>query len=187
MALDAPAYPRNIQWLARTTEAVQPSLRFADGELLNAALSTVTSLLDRSDAANLPHGIIHGDLFRDNVLFTERGLSGVLDFHHAAAGSWIYDLAVAANDWCSVGDGALDNERVLSLMRSYHSVRPLKLPELWFFPAFALYAALTFWLSRLDGLRTAGEAGRTKNPAEFRRIVQAHMSRFCYLDPRLLH
>jgi homoserine kinase type II len=187
MALGAPTYPRDIQWLARTAELVQPTLRFADAELLNAALSTVTSLLDRSDAANLPHGIIHGDLFRDNVLFTEHGLSGVLDFHHAAAGCWIYDVAVAANDWCSVGDGTLDNERVMSLLRSYHRVRPLQLPELWFFPVFALYAALAFWLSRLEGLRTADERGRTKNPDEFRRIVQGHMNRFFYLDPRLLH
>ena len=183
----APDYPRDAQWLAQTAADVQPELRFTDDQLLVAALTTVTSLLNRSDAASLPRGIIHGDLFRDNVLFTERGLSGVLDFHHAATGAWIYDIAVAANDWCSFGDGALDSERVMSLLRGYHSVRPLKLPELWFFPVFALYAALAFWLSRLEGQRTADARGRTKNPDEFRRIVQAHMNRFFYLDPRLLH
>ncbi len=187
MPAAAAEYPRDADWLAQTASTVHAELRFADNRLLDAALTTVTSLLNRSDAASLPRGIIHGDLFRDNVLFTEHGLSGVLDFHHAATGSWVYDVAVAANDWCSVDDGALDGERVMSLLRSYHSVRPLKLPELWFFPVFALYAALAFWLSRLDGQRTAGEHGRTKNPDEFRRIVQAHMNKFFYLDPRLLH
>ena len=59
-------------------------------------------------------------MFRDNVLFTERGLTGVVDFHHAATGYLIYDLAVAANDWCNDYDGVLDADRTLALLRAYH-------------------------------------------------------------------
>jgi homoserine kinase type II len=181
----APPYPRDALWIVRAVERVLAGLPFTDAALLESACTTVTSLLDRSDARHLPTGVIHGDLFRDNVLFTGRCLTGVLDFHHAAAAAWVYDLAVAANDWCTDGDGVLDHDRAMALLRGYHALRPLRLQELWFFPVFALYGALAFWLSRLIGVRAGDE--RTKNPDEFRRIVDAHMSRFFYIDPRLLY
>lgn len=187
LAASAPPYPRDAVWISRSAERVRGRLSFADSTLLDAACTTVLSLLDRSDARDLPRGIIHGDLFRDNVLFTGPNLSGVLDFHHAAAGTWVYDLAVAANDWCSFGDGTLDPDRALPLLRAYHGTRALRLQELWFFPVFALYGALAFWLSRLIAVHAAEDGGRTKDPEEFRRIVDGHMSRFFYVDPRLLH
>ena len=115
-------------------------------------------MLRREDVKRLPRGVIHGDVFRDNVLFSERGLTGVLDFHHAATGYWIYDLAVVANDWCNDNSGVLDPDRVLALLRAYHAIRPLTPPEVWYFPVFALYAATAFWLSRLTvALRRAVE------------------------------
>jgi homoserine kinase type II len=57
-------------------------------------------------------------MFRDNVLFSERGLTGVVDFHHAATGYWLYDLAVVANDWCNDSGGVLDADRTLALLRA---------------------------------------------------------------------
>jgi homoserine kinase type II len=127
-------------------------------------------------------------VFRDNVLFSERGLTGVLDFHHAAAGYWIYDLAVVANDWCNDNSGVLDPDRTLALLRAYHSVRPLTAMEVWFFPMFALYAATAFWLSRLTVAirRTSDARLRTNNPEEFQRIVEQHAAHCYYLDARLL-
>jgi homoserine kinase type II len=136
----------------------------------------------------LPTGIIHADLFRDNVLFNERGLTGVLDFHNAAQGYLIYDLAVAANDWCNDGNGILDPERTLALLRAYHQIRPLTRHELWFFSGFTLYAALVFWLLRLSFAAHPEHAGevRFNNPEELQRIVEQHSAHFFYLDERLL-
>ncbi len=151
-------------------------------------VESIGSMLRREDVQRLPRGIIHGDIFRDSVLFSERGLTGVLDFHHAAAGYWIYDLAVAANDWCNDNSGVLDSDRTLALLRAYHAIRPLTPTEAWHFPMFALYAAAAFWLSRLtvDMRRKSQPRARVNNPEEFQRIVQQHAARFYYLDARLL-
>jgi homoserine kinase type II len=188
LAISAPAYPRNEVWLAQQAESIRAHVSYLDFRLARDAVESVGSMLKRADVKALPHGVIHGDLFRDNVLFTERGLTGVLDFHHAAASYWIYDLAVAANDWCNDSSGVLDPDRTLALLRAYHAIRPLTTTEVWFFPAFALYAATAFWLSRLTVAlrRESGVVVRIKNPKEFQRIVERHLARFFYLDPRLL-
>jgi homoserine kinase type II len=122
------------------------------------------------------------------VLFNEWGLSGVLDFHHAARGQLIYDLAVAANDWCTDDSGALDADRTMTLLRAYHGVRALTREELWYFPVFALYGALAFWTSRLSVAleQRRGKAVRGNNPEEFERIVRQHSAHFFYVDPRRL-
>jgi len=183
-----PPYPRDIEWLTEQVSATHGHLAFADADLLQASLHKVASLLSRQDVAALPRGMIHADLFRDNVLFNPYGLSGVLDFHHAASGFWIYDLAVVANDWCNDASGRLDPERTTELLRAYHQIRPLQEAELWFFSQFTLYAALAFWLSRLRVALAAEQStpGRFKNPDEFKRIVQQHTKRSFFLDPRLL-
>ena len=183
-----PDYPRTAPWLAHQAALCRGYLPFAATTLLDDAVTAVSGLLAREDAASLPRGVIHGDLFRDNVLFSETGLTGVLDFHHAARGALLYDLAVAANDWCTDVSGRLDEERTLTLLRSYHAIRPLARLELLLFPTFALYAALAFWLSRLSvAVGRQGEEGvRCNNPEEFERIVAGHQARFLYLDERLL-
>lgn len=183
-----PAYPRDLDWLTEHTDTLAGQLPFNHGALMRDTLARVASLLGRGDTAALPTGMIHGDLFRDNALFNEQALTGVLDFHHASQGWLIYDLAVAATDWCTDNSGALDRDRMTALLRAYHQVRPLRPEELWLFPVIALYAALAFWISRLlTWLPARGNTGaRTKNPDEYRLIV-AHLSRHqFYLDPRLL-
>jgi homoserine kinase type II len=184
----APAHPRDRAWLCDRLTQLHHRVSYADSNLLQEALAAVSSGLGRHDVAQLPRGIVHGDLFRDNVLFTDRGLTGVLDFHHASAGYLLYDLAVAANDWCSDASGMLDRDRVGALVRAYHRIRPLTAPELWFFSFFGLYAALAFWLSRLfTATRVATRTGQVvKNPDEFRRIVRQHLAHFLYLDERQL-
>ena len=184
----APWHPRNAVWLSETARRVEGYMPWDSYRLLTDAIETTTSLLGRADLRALPQGVIHGDLFRDNVLFTERGLSGVLDFHHAARGFLLFDLAVAANDWCASSDGVLDPDRTLALLKGYHSIRALTAPELWFFPAFTLYAALAFWLSRLLVALHRGAASdvRFKNPEEFQHIVAQASAHFFYLDPRIL-
>ena len=183
-----PAYPREHIWLSERCELTRGYLSYGHSTLLHTSLQQVTSLLARHDVAALPRGMIHGDMFRDNVLFNEHGLSGVLDFHHAAHGYWIYDLAVIANDWCTDASGLLDAERTTAMLKAYHQIRPLEDAELWFFSTFCLYAALTFWLSRLSVAleQKHSQRLRFKNPEEFGRIVAQHQRHGFYLDPRSL-
>lgn len=183
-----PEYPRTAAWLAHQAALVKDHLPYITRSLLTDTTREISHLLARHDVADLPRGVIHGDLFRDNVLFNERGLTGVLDFHHASRGVLIYDLAVAANDWCTDSTGMMNPDRATELLRAYHRIRPLSGAEIRLFPAFALYAALAFWLSRLAVAieRDAGRNVRTNNPEEFERIVAAHHAHFFYLDERML-
>ena len=183
-----PSYPRDLGWLTERCQTLLRHLPYGDQSLLEHTLISLTSALEREDVLHLPSGSIRGDLFRDNALFTDQGLSGVLDFHHASHGFWLYDLCVLANDWCCDTQGQLDADRLMALVRGYHSARPLERVELWFFPVFLLYGACAFWLSRQSAqVRAQTDASvRLKNPEEFRRIVAHHSARFYYLDERLL-
>jgi homoserine kinase type II len=181
-----PNYPRTSPWLTHHAELVRGYLPYVSRDLLDSSVREVRHLLARNDTAALPRGVIHGDLFRDNVLFNEMGLTGVLDFHHAARGFLVYDLAVAANDWCTDSSGMLNADRVVALIKAYHAIRPLTSAEIWLFPVFALYGALSFWLSRLVVATDRADSGRFNNPEEFERIVSEHHAHFFYLDERLL-
>lgn len=186
--LSLPDYPRDFDWLTRNAEVCSGRCGYAVSRLLTDTRHELEHALSRSEVAGLPRGPIHGDLFRDNVLFNEWGLSGVLDFHHAAHGVLVYDLAVAANDWCTEANGTLDPERTLALLRAYHRIRPLHRAELWYFPVFALYGALVFLTSRLVVAleRRRGRPVRVNNPEEFERILRHHRAHFFYLDERRL-
>ncbi len=183
-----PDYPRDLAWLKQTAAEVTPFLPYSKASLVNESVDRLTSLLSRQDVALLPTGAIHGDLFRDNALFQNGRLTGVLDFHHASKGTLLYDLAVIANDWCCDSVGRLNYERTMALIKSYHAVRPLGRLELWFFPMYALYASCAFWLSRIEAnIRSAKDASvRVKNPEELQAIVAAHNAQVFYIDERLL-
>ena len=167
------AYPRDGRWLRDRQAEVRGRMEYADERLVIDAVERVADLLNRKDVAQLPAGVVHGDLFRDNVLFDGPKLTGVIDFHHAARGYLVYDLAVVANDWCSGPDGALDPGSAAALVGAYHRIRPLTRLEIDCFSGFLLYAALAFWLSRLAvALGTDGNsAARFKDPNEFKAIV----------------
>ncbi len=182
-----PAYPRDAGWLQSTAASLSGQIRYNAAAALESSVATLSSILARTDAQQLPSGVIHGDIFRDNVLFRDGQLTGIIDFHHAARGTLIYDLAVVANDWCCDGSGQLSLEKTIALLKGYHDERPLTRQELWFFSPFRLYAATSFWLSRLTTFVHAArsQATRTKNPREMERIVASLLRGFEYLDERL--
>jgi len=96
----------------------------------------------------LPRGTIHTDCFRDNVLFVNDEITGLLDLYNACYGPYLYDLAVCVNDWCSE-NGQLNLERTKILIDAYQKIRPISPEEKEAWPQMLRSAALRFWLSRL--------------------------------------
>lgn len=112
--------------------------------VLDDEVSYLENYLDN----NLPKGIIHGDLFPDNVKFKGSRLLGVMDFEAASRGKLIYDLATAVNALCYF-DGRYRIERFEALISGYESLRPLSLPEWDSFPNELRFSALRFTVTRI--------------------------------------
>ena len=133
-----------------------------------ALLADELAFQSGQDYARLPRGVIHGDLFRDNVLWDESGrLSGVLDFYFAGEDCLLFDLAVVANDWC------FNHATLRALLAGYAARRPLLEAEIEAWPAIRRAAALRFWLLRLDAKHRplGGEVVTLKDPGHFGRML----------------
>ena len=111
--------------------------------------------LDRAWPKNLPSGIIHADLFPDNVFFIGEELSGLIDFYFACNDAWAYDLAICLNAWCFEPDLSFNVTKSRALLAAYQSLRPLNAAERDMLPVLARGAALRFLVTRAhDWLHT---------------------------------
>ncbi len=124
---------------------------------------------------NMPRGVIHADLFRDNVLFVADRLSGLLDFYSACTDFLLLDIAITANDWCC-NHGKVNSEKISELLAAYQSLRPLEAMEKTYWPVMLRAAALRFWLSRLEHqlYPRPGDITQIKDPLVFRGILLQH-------------
>jgi len=122
---------------------------------------------------NLPQGIIHADLFKDNVLFEQGRISGILDFYNACGDYFLYDIAVTCNDWC-VANESLDQQKFKAFISGYQMIRPLTEDETIHLTVFLRLAALRFWLSRIQHRLSPkhGELTLEKDPLVFKRLLQ---------------
>jgi homoserine kinase type II len=170
--------PRGPRWWRETAARLMPHLAADERALLGEELR-FQSLFRLED---LPRGVIHGDLFRDNVLFdAEPGnvrIGGIIDFYFAGIDTLLFDVAVTANDWCSDAAGDLDGIRTAALLRAYHGLRPLTPLERGAWPVVLRGASLRFWLSRLQDhhLPRGGELTHAKDPNQFRRILERRIA-----------
>lgn len=162
--------PRGAEWRNQTAQKVMAHLSADDQKLLTETLAFQAEL----DTSALPKGIIHADLFRDNVLFDGDKVGGLIDFYYACYDVLAYDLAIVANDWCVKADGQLDAEKVDAMLKAYQAVRPFEQAEHAAWNGLLRIAALRFWLSRLyDQIYPqAGELTHAKDPDHFKNILK---------------
>ncbi|TCT37313.1 homoserine kinase [Martelella mediterranea] len=127
---------------------------------------------------DLPEGVIHADLFPDNVFFIGDELSGLIDFYFACNDFFAYDLAICLNAWCFEKDGAFNVTKARALIEGYQSVRSLSAAEVEALPLLARGSALRFFLTRLyDWLMTPeGAMVVKKDPLEYLRYLRFHRS-----------
>ena len=139
----------------------------------------IASELDRLDTrwpGDLPVGVIHADLFPDNVFFLHDQLSGLIDFYFACTDMLAYDVAVCLNAWCFEPDHSYNVTKGRALLQGYVGTRPLAVEERVALPLLARGAALRFLLTRLvDWLNVPpGALVRPKDPLEYLRKLRFH-------------
>ncbi len=167
--------PRGHAWREATAQAVRDFLPEDERRLLDSELAFQRQHTELA----LPCGAIHGDLFRDNVLWDvgdsgEERIGGVIDFYFAGFDALLFDVAVTVNDWCASANGGLDPQRTEALLAAYHAERPFSAAEQAAWPAMLRAAALRFWLSRAADfyLPRSGEMVLVKDPEEYRNILE---------------
>ena len=164
---------RDLTWRKDAYTKIKKVLLPNEKELIEDALVIQQEFNDFA----LPKGIIHADLFRDNILFDSGKISGMIDFYYSCSGPFIYDLAVVANDWCINTRGKIDTEKLRSLKQSYSSIRELNTDEKKFWNHALVSASLRFYLSRLLDLHfpKIGEITHIKDPNVFKNILANHL------------
>jgi homoserine kinase type II len=173
----APTQPnlRGLAWWKTTVPVVLPHLDGEQAELMTDELAYQQHLAGSSAYATLPRGAIHGDLFRDNVMFVDGTLAGVFDFYFAGIDCLLFDVAIALNDWCvDLASGRLDEDRAAAFVAAYDARRPLEHAEVRLLPALMRAAALRFWLSRVWDLHLPRDAVvlTAHDPGHFERVLR---------------
>jgi len=171
---------RGHQWRKQTAESLLAHVTDEQAEIINNELAFQSGYA----ALDLPWGVTHSDLFRDNALFEGDELKGIIDFYYASDEYLLYDLAVAVNDWCVGEDGLPDPQRYQTMMQSYVAKRALTEAELANWNLVLRAGALRFWLSRLQDqvFPREGELTQIKNPDAFFKILKHHRDHPLTLD-----
>ncbi|WAK01931.1 homoserine kinase [Methylobacter sp. YRD-M1] len=172
---------RGLNWCRSVFAEIGASLCPADRALIDDELR----IQFQNSADLLPRGVIHADLFRDNVLFVDGRLSGLLDFYSACTDTLLLDIAITANDWCC-DNGIVNPEKITNLLSAYETLRPLEPQERRHWPLMLRAAALRFWLSRLHHRLhpRPGEITQQKDPLIFRHILEQHRRQTSVISPR---
>ena len=151
---------RGLPWWNQTVPVVLPYLDETQSDLLRSELAYQNHIAQGAAYAALPRGPVHADLFRDNVMFEGEQLTGFFDFYFAGVDTWLFDLAVCLNDWCTdLPTGTHVSERAQAMVQAYNRVRPLAAAERTLLPALLRAGALRFWISRLWDYHLPREAG----------------------------
>ncbi len=169
-ALSVPGWRPLFERSRERADSVTPGLV----ELIAAELD----VLEKNWPTDLPAGVIHADLFPDNVFFLRGKLSGLIDFYFACNDFFAYDAAICLNAWCFEADGALNVTKARALLGAYEKTRPFSAAERAALPLLARGSALRFLLTRLyDWLNVPpGALVAPKDPLEYLRKLRFHQS-----------
>ena len=165
---------RGREWREAFAEQVKPFLSHAE----NALIASENAYQAAHDDDVLPQGIIHGDLFHDNVLWDDAGHGGVIDFYFACDDVLLYDVAIAVNDWCVNADATIDEKRAHAFVKGYEQLRPLEDLEREMWPVMLRRAALRTWLGRLGYNHFPRDSHMTipKDHEFSRRLLERHIA-----------
>lgn len=145
--------------------------------LQNILISEIDYLL-KNWPRNLPTGIIHADLFPDNVFFLDSEISGLIDFYFACNDFLVYDLAICINAWCFDSDFSFNINKTKALLRGYEQLRSLSNDEISAIPILVRGSAIRFLLTRLYDKYTYNPNTNVtpKNPIDYLHRLQFHQN-----------
>ena len=170
---------RGLAWWNSVLPAVLPHVTTEQRSLLTSELAYQNHMAASSVYTALPVGVIHADLFRDNVMFEAGQLSGFFDFYFAGCDTFLFDIGVCLNDWCiDLPTGQHDAARADAFLTAYQAVRPLCQQERALLPAMARAGALRFWISRLWDFYLPRDAAVLKahDPGHFERVLRERVA-----------
>jgi len=167
--------PTGSDWLVQQIDAVLEKTQQHYGSEAAELLSSELAFQSSCAWDSLPAGLIHGDLFVDNILFEDDQVSGIIDFYYAHHAAFAMDIAISLNAQ-AVLLGDSDEIRIKAFLDGYQSIRPLQADEHEALPLLLRLAALRFWVSRLyDAFFPRGGAMvQTKDPEEYHQKLVLH-------------
>ena len=165
---------RDIKWVEKNITKIKNHISKEQLDMLNYSSKVFRKIFEMK----LPNGMIHSDLFRDNVLAQGDKVTGIIDYYYSFNGPLIYELAVIINDWCVNKDGSINLMKYNSFLNSYNLERRLTAVENKQMNNAMIAAGLRFYLSRLVDLifPKVGEITHIKDPSAFETIVKKRIN-----------
>ena len=141
-------------------------------------INTLLLDLKKKWPSQLPTGIIHGDLFPDNIFFNKKKFAGFIDFYFSCSDFLIYDIAICINAMCFDKKIKFNKLKANALLKGYSSLRKISKKEFTALPQLLLGASIRFFLKRLhDSInRQKGAVVKVKNPNEFLKRIQFYIN-----------
>ena len=135
----------------------------------------------------LPNGIIHGDLFIDNIFFKSNKLSGIIDFYFAANDYFMYEIAICVNALCfekKKSKFIINKNKVKNLIRGYESVKKISIKEKNSLNILCRGAAMRYFLTRLYDYTNTPKTAliKIKDPREYYQKIVIHNNLKTYKD-----
>ena len=160
---------RDIKWIHKSIQRVSKHIKPNQLKLLIKSSKVFEKLFN----TNLPSGVIHSDLFRDNVLARRNNVTGIIDYYYSFTGPLIYELAVVINDWCVNKDGSVNDIKRRALLGGYNLGREITVYENKQLNNAMIAASLRFYLSRLVDMifPKVGAITHIKDPSIFENIL----------------